>query len=255
MDEVVFVNYFFIVNGRKLKQLTIIVLTALVTAWFLYIQNISFTAFSTDDGPKAFYKGKNGIALTFDISWGDSKVESILDHLNEIEVKSVTFFLSGSWVENHPHLAEKIMKEGYEIGLLGYEYLDYEEIEDAKIQQDILKAQEIFNKLGINHKKIIRAPNGHFDDRFIKIADRLGYTVVHWSVDTKDWKNPGVDHIVNAVSKAKKGDIILLHASDSATQTAVALPEIIETIKKKNIPFTTINEMLIEGKAQTKEVE
>src|SRR5690606_14359192 len=87
-------NYFFIVNGKKMKQYLIIILTAFVTAWFLYIQNLPFSVFSTDDGPKAFYKGKNGVALTFNIGWGDSKAESILDILKEKNVKSATFFLS-----------------------------------------------------------------------------------------------------------------------------------------------------------------
>ena len=248
-------NYFFIVNGKKMKQYLIIILTAFVTAWFLYIQNLPFSVFSTDDGPKAFYKGKNGVALTFNIGWGDSKAESILDILKEKNVKSATFFLSGSWVENHPHIAKKIVDQGYDIGLLGYEYLDYEEEENEKIRRDILKAEEIFKKLEIKHKKILRAPNGHFDERFITIADQLGYTVVHWSVDSQDWKLPGVEKILKNVSDVKKGDIILLHASDSATQTAVALPKIIEMFNHKKIPLTTITEMLIEGKANTKEVK
>lgn len=248
-------NYFFIINGKKLKQYLIIVLTAFVTAWFLYIQNIPFSVFSTNDGPKAFYKGKNGVALTFNISWGDSKIEPILDILKEEDVKSATFFLSGSWVENHPHIAEKIVEQGYDIGLLGYDYLDYEDEESEVIRRDILKAEEIFKKLGIKHKKILRAPNGHFDERLITIADQLGYSVVHWSVDSQDWKLPGVEKIIENVSKAKKGDIILLHASDSAIQTTVALPKIIKLLNNENLPLTTITEMLIEGKATTKEIQ
>ena len=125
-------NYFYILNGKKLKQYSIIVLTAFVTAWFLYIQNSPLSAFSTEDGPRALYKGKNGVALTFNISWGDSKADSIIDSLVEENIKSATFFLSGSWAENHPDVVDKIVKSGFEIGLLGYNYLDYEEIEDLK---------------------------------------------------------------------------------------------------------------------------
>lgn len=247
-------NYFFILNGKKIKQYLIIVLTAFVTAWFIYIQNIQFSVFSTEDGPKAFYKGKNGVALTFNIAWGDSKAEPILDILKKENVKSATFFLSGSWVENHPHIAEKIVEQGYDIGLLGYEYLDYEEEDNERIRRDILRAEEVFKKLGINHKKMLRAPNGHFDERLITIADQLGYTVVHWSIDSQDWKLPGVERILKNTAKAKKGDIILLHASDSATQTAVALPKIIKMLNDEKLPLTTISEMMIEGKANTKEI-
>ncbi|MFZ2462728.1 MAG: polysaccharide deacetylase family sporulation protein PdaB [Caldibacillus thermoamylovorans] len=248
-------NYFFVLNGKKLKQLTIIILTSFVSAWFLYIQNFSFGVFSTSDGPKAIYKGKNGVALTFNISWGNTKAEPIIDLLVENNVKSATFFLSGSWAEQHPNIVEKIVKAGYDIGLLGYDYLEYDDIEDVKIRQDLLKAEEAMKKLNVKHKKLVRAPSGHFDSRFVKIADQLGYSVVHWSIDSKDWKNPGVTKIVENVSQAKKGDIILFHASDSAKQTAVALPEIINLLKNKHLSLTTVSDMLIEGNTTTKEIE
>ena len=37
-------------------------------------------------------------------------------------------FLSGSWAERHPDFVKRIVKEGYEIGMLGYEYKDYTEL-------------------------------------------------------------------------------------------------------------------------------
>ncbi|WP_338030913.1 polysaccharide deacetylase family protein [Fervidibacillus halotolerans] len=231
-----------------------IVLTALVTAWFLYIQNVPIATFSTDDGPKAFFKGKEGIALTFNISWGDEIAEKIIAILEKHKIKDATFFLSGSWAESHPHIVEKISKASFEIGLLGYNYLDYEEIKDEEIRKDLLKAEEVFQKLGIHYKKIVRAPNGHYDKRFLKIAEQHGFTVIHWSINTNDWKHPGVNAIVKSIESAQKGDIILLHASDSAIQTAAALPKIIDTLQNKTAKFVTVTEMLAEGKVNTKEV-
>ena len=46
-----------------------------------------------------------------------------------------------------------------------------------------------------------------------------------------DWMNPGVRSIIrNSTRKVKAGDILLLHASDSALQTARALPFIIRKL-------------------------
>jgi Polysaccharide deacetylase. len=246
--------HFYIMNGRRWKNMATIILTALVTAWFMYIHNIGFPVLKTESGPKAFYKGKNGVALTFDIAWGDEKAEPIIDQLTKLNVKKATFFLSGSWAERHPHIVEKIDKAGFSIGLLGYEYVDYEELDEAQIRNDIMRAAEVFKKLDVKHEKLVRAPNGNFDDRFVKIADQLGYTAVHYSVNTDDWKNPGTKKIVAKAKKAENGDIILLHASDSALQTASALPFIIQELKKKNLEFMTIPEMIIDGKANTSEV-
>ncbi len=249
-------NFFLVLNGRKLKNYAVIILTAFVTAWFIYIQNFSFAVFSSkDDGPKAFFKGKDGVALTFNIAWGDTNAEPIIKLLKEREIKNVTFFLSGVWAERHPHIVEMIVQAGFEIGILGYDYLDYEEIDDAKIRQDIFKAIDVFKKLNVKYKNILRAPNGHFDERFLKIADQHGFDVIHWSVNSNDWKNPGVQTIVETVSGAKNGDIILLHASDSAKQTAVALPTILDELEKKKLKLVTISELLVDGKAKTNQVQ
>lgn len=248
-------KFFFVWNGRSIKKMALILVTAFFAAWFLYIGNIvHMPAFSTKDGPKAVYKGENNLALTFNIGWGDEKAEPILDVLKKENVKSATFFLSGSWAERHPDLVARIVKEGFEIGILGYNYEDYSELEDAKIRQDLAKAQVVFKKLNVKDIKLVRAPTGHFDKRTLKIAEGLGYSVVHWSIDSKDWTNPGVEVIAENVSKAKKGDIILLHASDSAKQTANALPEIIKTLNKKRLKLVTVSEMIANAETKTNEI-
>lgn len=248
-------NFFFILNGKTIKQFILIMVAAFFTAWFLYLENIvQVPVFSTKEGPKAVYKGEQNVALTFNIGWGDEKAEPILDVLKKEKVNAATFFLSGSWAERHPDLVNRIVKEGYEIGILGYDYEDYTELEDAKIRQDLSKAQVAFKKLNIKDIKLARAPTGHFDQRTLKIAKRFGYTVVHWSVDTKDWTNPGVKEIISQASKAKRGDIILMHASDSAKQTAKALPEILEMLEDKNLKLITVSEMIANASSKTSEI-
>jgi peptidoglycan-N-acetylglucosamine deacetylase len=244
-------NGFYIVSGKKIKQGLLIVIISFFTALFLFSESLSYlSVFSTKEGPRAIYKGEKGIALTFNIGWGDEKAAPILELLKKQNVKKATFFLSGEWAERHPELVEQIVKQGYEIGLLGYTYKDYTDLDDSEVRRDILMAQEVFKKLNVKNIKLLRTPTGHFDERVIQIAERLGYTLVHWSVNSHDWKNPGVEQIIKNVSVAKKGDIILLHASDSAKQTAQALPSIIQMTKKKG-ELQTVSEMIASGKAKT----
>jgi polysaccharide deacetylase family sporulation protein PdaB len=249
-------KFFFVFNGKSLKNISLILIAAFFTAWFLYIENLAqIPVFSTNDGPKAVYRGEKDLALTFDIGWGDEKAEPILDTLKKENVKAATFFLAGSWAERHPDIVTRIVKDGYEIGILGYEYKDYRDLEDVKISQDISKAQEAFRKLNVKNIKLLRAPTGHFDERTLKIAKRYGYTVVHWSVDSKDWNNPGVTTIVKNVKKADKGDIVLLHASDSAKQTAKALPLILKDIHQKGLKLISVSELIANGEASSREIK
>jgi peptidoglycan-N-acetylglucosamine deacetylase len=248
-------KFFLVLNGRTVKHLFLIMIAAFFTAFFMYMENIFHLAvFTAKDGPKAIYKGEKDVALTFNIGWGDDKAEPIIDMLKKENIKSATFFLSGSWAERHPDLVARIVKEGFEIGMLGYSYQDYSDVEDAKIKKDLLLAQEAFKKLNVKGIEIVRAPTGHFDQRALKIANQYGYTVVHWSVDSKDWTNPGVNEILANVSKAKKGDIVLLHASDSAKQTAKALPSIISELKNKGLTLVTVSEMIANGNVQSTEI-
>jgi polysaccharide deacetylase family sporulation protein PdaB len=248
-------KFFLIVNGKSLKNVVLILIAAFFTAGFLYMENhAQIPVFSTKDGPKAVYRGEKDLALTFNIGWGDEKAEPILDILKKENVKSATFFLAGSWAEQHPDIVTRIVKDGFEIGILGYEYVDYMDVEDVKIGQDISKAQEAFKKLNVKEIKLLRAPTGHFDKRTLNIAKRYGYTVAHWRIDSKDWQNPGVAKIVENVKKADKGDIILLHASDSAKQTAKALPLILEDIRQKGLKLVSVSEMIANGEIHSKEI-
>lgn len=248
-------NFFFVLNGKTIKHLLLIMIAAFFTAFFMYMENIFHLAvFTAKDGPKAIYKGEKDVALSFNIGWGDEKAEPIIDTLKKENVKSATFFLSGSWAERHPDLVDKIVKEGYEIGVLGYSYQDYSELDDAKIRKDLMLAQEVFKKLNVKDIKLVRAPTGHFDQRSLKIASQYGYTFVHWSIDSKDWTNPGVAEITKKVATAKNGDIILLHASDSAKQTEKALPGIINELRGKGLKFVSVSQMIANGTTESTEI-
>lgn len=244
-------NFFITLNGRRVKQGLFIVLISFFTALFFFTQStIHLPVFTAKDGPKAIFKGEKGMALTFNIGWGDVQAEPILDTLKKEDVRSATFFLSGSWAERHPDIVKRIREMGFEIGSLGYAYEDYTEIEDEKIRRDINRSIDALKKLEVKEVKLLRSPTGHFDKRTLSIANKLGLTVVHWSLNSQDWKNPGVQAIIDEVAKAKDGEIILLHASDSATQTAKALPDIIRTIRNKG-ELTTVSNMIANGKVKT----
>ncbi|KAB7666190.1 polysaccharide deacetylase family sporulation protein PdaB [Bacillus sp. B1-b2] len=246
---------FYVLNSKSLKKVALVVVISFFTAWFLYVENIAqIPVFSSKDGPKAIYKGEKGVALTFNIGWGDKQAEPILNLLKE-EKANATFFLAGSWAERHPDLVNRMVKEGHEIGILGYDYVDYSEVKDEKIKEDLSKANTVFEKLKIENISLTRAPTGHFNQSTLTITNQYHYSLVHWSIDSKDWTNPGTKEIIANVSSAKKGDIILLHASDSAKQTEKALPSIIKDLHEKNLKLVTVSEMITNAESKSEEVK
>jgi len=251
-------QHFYVWNFRKKRRYIYTVLVALLIALFLFFEPSRLFFLFAKDQQTALTKGnvkENNIALTFNISWGEEKVYDILQVLKEQKVRA-TFFVSGEWAERHPQIIEKITDEQHELGMLGYRYKSYLEQDVEQVRKDMIHAKQVFKKLGFSDMKYIRPPSGHFNKEIIMLAEQLQLEVTHWSVNPNDWKNPGVNEIVNAVmEQTSGGDIILLHASDSAKQTKEALQTVIPDLQNKKFTFVTISEMLNEVSAEEKLVD
>ncbi len=249
-------KHFYVMKVNRWKRWAFIVVAALFSAFIIWVDNeSSLSVFSTKERPAALSKGSEqdpNIALTFNISWGNEKVEPILEQLNKHEVKA-TFFLSGEWAERHPEIVDKIA-EKHEIGMLGYRYKSYLKQEKEQVRKDLLYAKEVFRKLGYPDTKLLRTPSGHFDKEILKMAEELGFDVIQWNVNPHDWQNPGEQEIIDEVMKnTTNGDIILLHASDSVKQTPGALKTLLPGLKNKGFQYVTISELIsrIEAKSKT----
>ncbi len=250
-----------VLRAKKIRQFIVILTAFIFTIGVVYLEKDSIPVFSsTSSEPKAIYSvntQNKQIALTFDISWGEKRPEPILDILDQSGLNGkVTFFLSSPWSESHPEIVQRIVESGYEIGSHGHKHVNYSKLPDEEIEAQIKKAHEILTKLTNQEPKLIRTPNGDFDGRVLKIANRLGYTVIQWDTDSFDWTNPGVDEIVKRVSeKVHPGDIILMHASDTCLQTHEALPILIKHLKQEGYTFVTISELIANAKIESNEIE
>lgn len=234
-------------NLSKRKPFLVTATMIIILAFFLWFNRTNLFPIAQENLPTVFTKGNKeheDVSLTFNISWGDEKVYDILAVL-EKEKAVATFFVSGEWAERHPEIIEKILEQKHEIGMLGYRYKSYLDQDLQRIRQDLYLAQDVFRKLGLENIRLLRAPKGHLNEEIIELAKNLGFTVIHWNVNPKDWENPGTDEIVQRVlNNTKSGDIILLHASDAAKQTSKALESILPELRKKQYKLVTISELI-----------
>lgn len=140
--------------------------------------------------------------------------------------------------------------------MLGYRYQSYIEQDIEDVKKDIQEAIQVFNKLGFDHMTYIRPPSGHFNKEVIETIEQIGLEPVHWSVHPNDSENPGTDTITKQlVQDVSNGDIILLHASDAAKQTAEALKTVIPTLHKKKLQFVTLSELIHEVSLEEELIE
>jgi polysaccharide deacetylase family sporulation protein PdaB len=251
---------FYVIDARKWKRILFVSLAAVLSLGIVWVEKEHISVFAPQpESPSAVFSvptERKVVALTFDISWGNKRAEPILEVLKSKNVQNATFFLSSVWAQSHPDIVKKIKEAGFEIGSHGHRHENYSQLEDDEIRRQIRTAHAILTEITGKAPNLIRLPNGDFDKRVLRIADELGYRVIQWDTDSGDWKNPGVQTIIDrVVGGAHPGDIILMHASDSVKQTHEALPVIIDRLREKGYEFVTVSELLAQTETKGRTVE
>ncbi len=184
-------------------------------------------------------EGEKLVALTFDDGPSGRFTRRLLDGLEHQGVKA-TFLLCGYRMAQYPQLTERIYQEGHEIGLHGYSHRSMEPMCKKDISLEIRQTMEL---LPAQCKSVwLRPPGGLTSKITAATAKAWGLSLLHWSVDPKDWATHDAAAIERkVVLNVKDGDIILLHdMSDSSVDAALA---IIAQLKDQGFRFVTVSEL------------
>lgn len=177
------------------------------------------------------------VALTFDD--GPSKyTNEILDILKDNGI-CATFFVLGNKVPYGQETLLKMLENGNEIGNHTYNHKWLAHLDEIEIKNQISKTQEVIFEYTRYLPKVFRPSYGDIPKEMRK---EINLEVTLWNVDTLDWKLKNKKQIIKrATRNTKDGDIILMH--DTYKRTKDAIPEIINTLKKKGFQFVTISEL------------
>jgi peptidoglycan-N-acetylglucosamine deacetylase len=192
------------------------------------------------------------VALTFDAGANADAVPSILRTLQAEGVRA-TFFLTGSWVERYPSLAQQIAAR-YPIGNHTFTHPDLTTLGAGAVQGEIDRtAAAIRSATGQDPRPLFRFPFGARDARTIALVNDAGYGSFRWSVDTLGWKGTsgGMDAAAvtdRVLAGLAPGQIVLMHVGsnpdDGSTLDADALPEIIRRARAAGYDFVSLRDVL-----------
>ncbi len=189
------------------------------------------------------------MALTFDVSWGDAMLPKVLATLHHHH-QAATFFVSGPWAKRNPSAIKAILAGGNELASHGQAHVNLSGRSPSAIADNVGAADAVLREYAGKPIRFFRPPNGDFNGSVVETARGLGYETIIWSIDSRDWLNPGVGTIVHrVVSGAFPGAIILLHASDTCKQTDLALPAIFKGLAERGYKLTTLGELWAKGPA------
>jgi peptidoglycan/xylan/chitin deacetylase (PgdA/CDA1 family) len=158
-----------------------------------------------------------------------------------------TFFLLGRHVDRWPELARRAADEGHEIGNHGWAHRKLHFRSPAYVREDITRGTTAIVGAADVSPRLFRAPHGFRNPWVNGIAASLGQQVVGWTLGVWDTDRPGAATIAQrAIAGVRAGAILLLHDGDGydpagdRTQTAAALPEIINGIRARGFTFVQL---------------
>jgi peptidoglycan/xylan/chitin deacetylase (PgdA/CDA1 family)/competence protein ComGC len=212
------------------------------------------------------------IAITFDAGSHSFGADSIIQILQEKEIKS-TFFLTGSFIKEHQLIVKKIIDQGHELANHTYTHPHLTSLEKNGLQHTLAHVNRKYIHHQLNNTDSIfyayfnlhlkpywRAPFGELNNEILAWAAELGYRHIHWSsgCDTWDWVSDEESpfyrtseeiyaQLIDLEMTGKlKGSIVLMHlATDRKYDFPFQiLAKLIDDLKVKGYQFLTISQLL-----------
>lgn len=185
------------------------------------------------------------VAISFDAAWGNEDTKQILSILKEHNVKT-TFFMTGGWVSSYPEDVKSILAAGHDLGNHSEHHKNMSTLSAVECKEELMAVHNRVKELTGYEMTLFRPPYGDYDDKLIRTARSCDYYSIQWDVDSLDWKNYGVEAIVDQVLNHKSlqnGSIILMH--NGAKYTKEALPSILTGLKEKGFTIVPISELIL----------
>jgi peptidoglycan-N-acetylglucosamine deacetylase len=173
------------------------------------------------------------VVLSFDDGPHVVNTPLLLDILANQGVKAV-FFLMGIHLvgPSGNEILERIRSEGHYIGNHTRTHPDLTRLTEAEIRDEIAETANLIGDAdqGI---KLFRPPFGSHNPLVDEVAHDLGYDVVFWNVDTRDWdfKLQHGGWVQYGLSQIESREHSLVLAHDHRLTTVVRMEEFITAIK------------------------
>ena len=192
------------------------------------------------------------IALTFDDGITPNS-KHILEILEREQVKA-SFFIVGEMLleRNRLPILKQIHEQGHFIGNHTWTHLNLTQLSEQRLEEEVLTTQNAIDlEAGSKQKRYLRPPFGVIDQRVYDKLASLGYVIVLWNMDLKDWNtHRSKQHILTYYQKlmakadpTKESFILILHERNV---TLTLLPDIIRIAREKNFRFVTIDTCAID---------
>jgi peptidoglycan/xylan/chitin deacetylase (PgdA/CDA1 family) len=197
-------------------------------------------------GPQVIHgsRHRSQVALTFHGQGRVSMADALLAEAERAGAR-VTVLAVGTWLEQYPQIAERILRGSHDLGNHTMHHLDISAMDAPGAYAEIAECAQRLRSLTRSIGRWFRPSQTRYSTPLIeREARKVGYrTCVSYDVDSLDYTDPGPDAIVSTVlGSTRPGSIVSLHLGHPGTVTA--LPAILRGLASRGLRPVTLTDLL-----------
>jgi len=190
-------------------------------------------------GPRA----TAAVALTFHGAGDPALAERVLSSAEKAGAH-LTVLAVGTWLEQYPTMAARILRGGHELGNHTLHHRPMRLMDESTAYAEIIGGQRLVQRHATGPTWFRPSGTPHATPNILAAAGRAGYrTSLSFDVDPADYTDPGASVVVSRVlASVKSGSIVSLHLGHAGTATA--LPKILDGLATRGLAAVTVSSLL-----------
>ncbi|MFI1001553.1 polysaccharide deacetylase family protein [Streptomyces galbus] len=184
------------------------------------------------------------VALTFH-GQGDPALARALLTEAERHGARVTVLAVGTWLDEHPELARRVLDGGHDLGNHTHRHIDVNALPEAAARDEITRCAERLRRLTGSIGTWFRPSRAARATPLVeRLARAAGYPhVLSYDVDSRDFTSPGGPAVARQVlGEVRGGSVVSLHFG--YPDTLAALPVVLEELGRRGLHAVTTTELL-----------
>ncbi|SOE64998.1 Peptidoglycan/xylan/chitin deacetylase, PgdA/CDA1 family [Streptomyces sp. OV198] len=184
------------------------------------------------------------VALTFHGQGDPALAKTLLGEAEKAGAR-VTVLAVGSWLDEHPDLARRILDGGHDLGNHTLRHLAINAMSEADAEAEIRGCADRLRRLTGSIGTWFRPSRTPTASALVAgVARRVGYPhVLSYDVDSLDYTSPGAPAVTRQViGGVRDGSVVSLHFGYA--DTVAALPAVLEELGRRGLRAVTTTELL-----------
>ncbi|MEH0546966.1 polysaccharide deacetylase family protein [Streptomyces sp. NPDC054884] len=184
------------------------------------------------------------VALTFHGQGEPAIVRALLGEAERHGAR-VTVLAVGTWLDEHPGLARRVLDGGHDLGNHTQRHLDVNAMSEAEATAEIAGCAQRLRRLTGSVGTWFRPSRAARASPLVAaLARRAGYPhVLSYDVDSLDFTSPGAPAVTrNVLDGIRNGSVVSLHFGYA--DTVAALPALLDELDRRGLRAVTATELI-----------